>query len=109
MDMQPTRPETPLAFKVALVNLILGISGTIYILLSGSFSSGWLELSMGFILLGLGEYINNPQVNLPENNTEPQSRIAHFFVRKRNVSALGNIFDIAGILGIAAGIASLLQ
>ncbi len=108
MDIQPTRPGAPVAFKVALVNLTLGALGFMYCLLSGSFSTGGGELSIGLILLGMGEYINNPQIDSPDNSVELQNNISQYFSRKRNVSSLGNLFDIAGILMIATGVASLL-
>jgi len=109
MDMQPTRPGIPMAFRIALVNLTLGTLGIMFSLLSGSFSTSGGELSIGLILLGMGEYINNPQVDLPDNSVELQNNISQYFSRKRSVSSLGNLFDIAGILMIATGIASLLQ
>lgn len=108
MDMQPTRPGTPVAFKVALVNLMIGALGLMYSLLSGSFLSGSGELSIGLLLLGMGEYINNPRVDSPHTRGTPENNIQQYFWRKRNVSSLGNLLDIAGILTIAAGIASLL-
>ncbi len=108
MDMQPTGPSTPVAFKVALVSLTLGALGFMYSFLSGSFSTGGGELSIGLILLGIGEYINNPQIDRPNNSDELQSKTSQYFSRKRNVSSLGNLFDIAGILMMATGIASLL-
>ena len=107
--MQTTHLKTPMAFKIALVNLTLGVLGFVYCLLSGSLLSGGGELSFGLILLGAGEYINNPQVDLPGKNEDVQCNVSHYFSRKRNVSSLGNLFDIAGILMIATGIASLLQ
>lgn len=109
MDMQATRPGTPMAFKVALVNLTLGVLACVGSLLSGSLLTGGGELSIGLILLGLGEYINNPQVGLPGKNADAKCDVSQYFSRKRNVSSLGNLFDIAGILMIATGIASLLQ
>ena len=109
MDIQPTRPGTPVAFKVALVNLTLGTLSLMYSLLSCSFSTGGGELSIGLILLGMGEYINNPQIDSPDNSVELQSKISLYLSRKRNVSSLGNLLDIAGILMIATGCATLLQ
>ena len=109
MDIQPTRFATPVAFKVALVNLTLGVLGLVYSLISCSFSTGSGELSIGLILLGIGEYINNPQVDLPDNSVELRSKTSIYLSRKRNVSSLGNLLDIAGILLIATGIATLLQ
>ncbi|MFT5728048.1 MAG: hypothetical protein ACI8PB_002199 [Desulforhopalus sp.] len=109
MDIQPTRFGAPVAFKVALVNLTLGALGLMYSLLSCSFSTGGGELSIGLILLGMGEYINNPQVDLPDNSDELQSKTSIYLTRKRNVSSLGNLLDIAGILMIATGIATLQQ
>lgn len=108
MDMQPTRLGTPMAFKVALVNLMIGALGLMYSLLSGSFLTGGGELSIGLLLLGIGEYINNPRVESPPTRVVPQNNIHQYFLRKRNVSSLGNLLDIAGILTIATGIASLL-
>jgi len=105
----PKSPKTPMAFKVALVNLLFGVIGVLNSLLTSSFTTGCGELSIGLILLGMGEYINNPQVALPDNSVEPQSKTSLYLSRKRNVSSLGNLLDIAGILMIATGIATLLQ
>ena len=104
----PKRPKTPMAFKVALINLVLGAIGVLNSLLSSSFTTGAGEFSIGLVLLGAGEYINNPQVDLPDSSTESQNKtIAHFFSRKRNTCSLGNLFNIAGILMIASGMAAL--
>jgi hypothetical protein len=106
--MQPTSPKTPMAFKVALVNLVFGTIGLLNSLLTSSFTTGGGEFSIGLILLGVGEYINNPQVELADSSTESQSnKTSLFFSRRRNTSSLGNLFNIAGILMIATGTASL--
>jgi hypothetical protein len=109
--MQPkktTSPKTPMAFKVALVSLVLGAIGVLNSLITSSFTTGSGEFSIGLFLLGVGEYINNPQVKLTGSSTESQSnKTSLFFSRRRNTSSLGNLFNIAGVLMIATGTASL--
>ena len=106
--MEPKSPKTPMAFKVALVSLVLGSIGVLNSLLSSSFTTGAGEFSIGLVLLGIGEYINNPQVDLPDNPADTQNnKTAQFFSRKRNTCSLGNLFNIGGILMMASGTASL--
>lgn len=106
--MQPKNSKTPMAFKIALVNLVLGTIGLLNSLLTSSFTTGGGEFSIGLILLGVGEYINNPQLKSADSSTELFSdKTSHFFMRERNTSSLGNLFNIAGVLMIATGTASL--
>ena len=89
--------KTPLAYKLALTNLAIGCIGLISSLLLDWPATGVSQVSIGLILLGAGEHINNPRVDLPTTAAGKKS------LRKRNVCALGNLFDIAGVLLIAVG------
>lgn len=97
----------PLAFKIALINLVVGGLALLASVLYTSLTSGFSQLSLGLLLLGGGEYLNNPiyHQQTPDNKTrEHQS----FWNRQRNVCALGNLLDIAGLIMIAIGVATLL-
>lgn len=105
--MTELKTSTPIAFKIALLNLIAGTLGIVSTLLFTSVTKGVGEISIGLILVGLGEYINNPQYNVSGPHSENQTKPSSYFSRRRNVSSLGNLFDIAGLLMISVGGATL--
>lgn len=89
--------KTPLAFNFALLHLAAGCVGLISALLFDWSAKGVSQVSIGLILLGAGEYINNPRVSAPPPTAGDKS------ARRRNVCALGNLLDIGGVLMIAVG------
>ena len=105
--MTEKKTKTPPAFILALFNLAAGALGLLSTLLFTGVSKGIGEISLGLILLGLGEYINNPQYNAPEPPPETQLNPSNYLSRKRNVSSLGNLLDIAGVLMLSIGAATL--
>jgi len=104
--MTEEKTNTPTAFKLALVNLIVGATGLINTLVFTSVTKGFGEVFLGLLLLGLGEYINNPQYSIPPPPNQQSTR-SSYFSRRRNVSSLGNLLDIAGVLMIFIGGATL--
>ena len=105
--MTSTSPQTPIAFKIALLNIVVGGVGLISSQLWEANVTGISQVSIGLLLLGAGEYINNPPVNPTAQSNSNLANQPRYFNRKRNVSALGNLLDIGGILMLAAGAASL--
>ena len=105
--MAELKTNTPVAFKLALLNLIAGTLGIVSTLLFTSVTKGVGEISFGLILLGIGEYINNPRNNVPIPHSKNQTKPAGYFSRRRNVSSIGNLLDIAGLLMISIGGATL--
>ncbi|MFT5700966.1 MAG: hypothetical protein ACI8ZB_003852 [Desulforhopalus sp.] len=99
--MNSTSPRTPLAYKLALINLAAGSVGFFLSLLSDSVSTGAGQVSIGLFLLGAGEYINNPPIQATPQTAKLLTK------RRRNVSELGNLLDIGGVLMIAVGLRSL--
>lgn len=99
--------KTAIAFKLALLNLFLGVLGLIFSFASTSTTTEITQVSIGLILLGTGEYMNNPQDPRVSEEAEKQFDLARYFSRRRSVCALGNLFDIAGIVMITIGVASL--
>jgi hypothetical protein len=99
--MKPQKRKTPLAFMIALFNIFLGSIGLGASLLIPTVPKGIGELAIGCLLLGAGEYLNNPRFS-------QQPAISNFLMRRRNVCALGNLLDIAGILMIFVGVSSIL-
>ncbi|BHH84710.1 hypothetical protein [Desulforhopalus sp. 52FAK] len=104
--MAEIKTHTPAAFKLALLNLIAGTIGIVSTLLF-SVTKGVGEISIGLILLGLGEYINNPHYNVPRPPGENREKPTSYFSRRRNVSSIGNLLDIAGLLMLSIGGATL--
>lgn len=103
--METTKPTSPLAFKVALINLTLGGGAFISSVLLTSLTSGFSQLASGVFLLGLGEYLNNPVYISPSTNPEDVKKVS-FWQRRRSVCALGNLLDIGGVIMIAIGAAT---
>ncbi len=99
--------SNPLAFKIALVNLVAGVLAFMVSIFLTSLTSGFSQLSLGVFLLGAGEYLNNPTYHKQQvgnDNSPPPS----YWNRKRNVCGLGNLLDIAGVIMVAIGTATLI-
>jgi hypothetical protein len=108
--MQPEKKTTPFAFTVALFNILLGSIGLGASLLITAVPKGIGEMAIGCLLLGAGEYLNNPKCpqQLPASGTKKTTfKLSDYLKRRRNVCALGNLLDIAGVLMIFVGITSL--
>lgn len=95
--------QTPLAFWVALMNITLGTIGIItgFILWTGT--HGIEQFFLGLLLLGFGEYLNNPRAPQSVHDADTPG----FFERRRNTCGLGNLLDIAGVLMLAIGAGTL--
>ncbi len=95
--------KTPLAFWGALLNIAMGTAGIITGLLLELEHHGIEQFFLGLLLLGIGEYLNNP----PRPQLKEETEKPGFLKRKRNVCGLGNLLDILGVLMLAVGLATL--
>lgn len=98
--------SSPLAFKIALVNLVAGVIAFTVSFFLTSLTSGFSQLSLGLITLGAGEYLNNPTYSSQQSGKDNSVPVS-FWNRKRNVCGLGNLLDIVGVIMIAIGTATL--
>lgn len=106
--MTDSKTNTPTAFKIALLNLAVGTIGLISTLLFSSVSKGIGEISIGLILLGLGEYVNNPRYTPANTKNMSQTKPSNVSIRRRSISSLGNLLDIAGVLMLSIGAGTLI-
>ena len=108
--MNPEKRKPPLAFTISLLSILLGCIGLGASLLITAVPMGINELAIGCLLLGAGEYLNHPRFTQQpaiSSAKETTLNLANFLMRRRNVCALGNLLDIAGILMICVGLGSL--
>lgn len=103
MNKDENKAKTPLAFWVALVNIALGTIGIITGTILPTKTHGIEQFFLGLLLLGIGEYLNNPRA--PQSIHE--TKAPGFFERRRNTCGLGNLLDIVGVLMLAIGSAAL--
>ncbi|TKB08595.1 hypothetical protein [Desulforhopalus sp. IMCC35007] len=109
--MNPEKRKPPLAFTIALFSILLGGIGLGVSLLIQAVPKGIDELAIGGLLLGAGEYLNHPRLSRQPASSSTQKttlNLANFLMRRRNVCALGNLLDIAGILMLCIGLGTLL-
>ena len=98
-------PNFPIKYWYHLF-IVLGIAGAAAALtvdLKGIENRHALLVSLGVLLIGIGEWINHPLQSaiLPANAYRPGGVITSY---PRNSSALGVAFDIAGLALFAVGL-----
>lgn len=109
--MADNTKNSPVTRYFFIVLLISGIGLFIFSLFTESqnaFFSGLQQISIGFFLIGTGEWINHPlqkSVRYKDKENFIFRRIHH---RKRNPSGLGNLLEICGLILIFTGIATFL-
>lgn len=100
--------HTPAASYFFILLLIAGV-----ILLTFSFMpsqanqlfGGLRRIGLGFTLIGLGEWINHPLQKSVAYKDRKKLIFQYILHRKRNPSALGNLFEIVGLILIFMGFA----
>jgi hypothetical protein len=108
--MAPEETRTSMTHYFFILLLVAGTALLVFSLVkeqANPLFSGLRQVAIGTTLIGLGEWINHPlqkSVTMKGRSDLIFKRIRH---RKRNPSALGNLFEIAGLILVFTGMSDL--